>query len=45
MPVNQAAIGKQFPAFAYEVGKEKIAEYAHAVGEDNPVYFDRDSAK
>jgi acyl dehydratase len=43
--VNQAAIGKQFPAFAYEVGKEKIAEYAHAVGEDNPVYFDRASAK
>jgi acyl dehydratase len=43
--VNQSAIGKQFPAFAYEVGKEKIAEYAHAVGEDNPVYFDRDSAK
>jgi acyl dehydratase len=43
--VNQAAIGKQFRAFAYEVGKEKIAEYAHAVGEDNPVYFDRDSAK
>jgi acyl dehydratase len=45
VPVNQAAIGKQFPAFKYEVGKEKIAEYAHAVGEDNPVYFDRDKAK
>ena len=45
MPVNQAAIGKQFPAFAYEVGKEKIAEYARAVGEDNPVYFDRDKAR
>ena len=45
MPVNQAAIGKQFPAFQYEVGKEKIAEYARAVGEDNPVYFDRDKAK
>jgi acyl dehydratase len=45
VPVNEAAIGKQFPPFQYEVGKEKIAEYAHAVGEDNPVYFERDRAK
>jgi acyl dehydratase len=45
VPVNEAAIGKQFPPFQYEVGKEKIAEYAHAVGEDNPVYFDREKAK
>jgi acyl dehydratase len=45
VPVNQAAIGKRFPPFQYEVGKEKIAEYARAVGEDNPVYFDRDKAQ
>ena len=45
MAVNQSAIGKSFPPFEYEVGKEKIAEYARAVGEDNPVYFDREEAK
>jgi len=45
VPVNTAAIGKSFPPFEYEVGKEKIAEYARAVGEDNPVYFDRAQAK
>jgi acyl dehydratase len=45
VPVNEAAIGKQFAPFQYEVGKEKIAEYARAVGEDNPVYFDRDKAR
>ena len=45
MAVNQSAIGKSFPPFEYEVGKEKIAEYARAVGEDNPVYFDREQAK
>ncbi len=45
MPVNESAIGKSFPPFEYEVGKEKIAEYARAVGEDNPVYFDRERAK
>ena len=27
------------------MGKEKIKEYAWAVGEDNPVYFDREQAK
>jgi acyl dehydratase len=45
VPVNEAAIGKRFPPFEYEVGKEKIAVYARAVGEDNPVYFDRDKAR
>ena len=45
MPVNEAAKGKTYPPFQYEVGKEKIKEYAWAVGEDNPVYFDRDQAK
>ena len=45
MPVNEAAKGKTYPPYEYEVGKEKIREYAWAVGEDNPVYFDRDAAK
>ena len=45
MPVNDAAKGKTYPPVEYEVGKEKIKEYAWAVGEDNPVYFDREAAK
>ncbi|HLM26412.1 MAG TPA: MaoC family dehydratase N-terminal domain-containing protein [Thermoleophilaceae bacterium] len=45
MPVDDSAKGKSFPPFEYEVGKEKIAEYARAVCEDNPVYFERDKAK
>ena len=45
VPVKTDAIGKTYPAFEYEVGKEKIREYARAVGEDNPVYFDREQAK
>jgi acyl dehydratase len=40
-----APIGKTYPAHEYEVGKEKIREYAAAVGEDNPVYFDRAKAQ
>jgi acyl dehydratase len=39
------AIGKSYPPVEYEVGKEKIGEYARAVGEENPVYFDRAAAK
>ena len=45
MPVDDSAKGKTYPAQTYEVGKEKIREYAQAVGEDNPVYFDREAAK
>ena len=45
MPVDDSAKGKTYPPHAYEVGKEKIREYAQAVGEDNPVYFDREAAK
>ena len=45
MPVNAEAVGKTYPPYVYEVGKEKIREYALAVGEDNPVYYDREQAK
>ena len=45
MPVDDSAKGKTFPPAAYEVGKEKIREYAQAVGEDNEVYFEREKAK
>ena len=30
MPVDASAKGKQYPPFEYEVGKEKIREYALA---------------
>jgi len=43
--VDTSAQGKTYPASEYEVGKEKIREFAYAVGEDNPVYFDRAAAK
>jgi acyl dehydratase len=39
------AIGKKFPSFEYEVGREKIREYANAVGETNPIHHDREAAQ
>jgi acyl dehydratase len=44
MAVNIDAVGKQWPPVTYEVGVEKIREYARAVGETNPVYLDREAA-
>jgi len=44
MPVNKDAVGKQWQPVAYEVGLEKIREYARAVGETNPVHLDREAA-
>ena len=39
------AVGKKFAAYEYEVGREKIREYANAVGESHPVHHDREAAQ
>lgn len=44
MAVKTDAIGKQWDPVTYEVGLEKIREYANAVGESDPVHHDRDAA-
>jgi len=44
MTINKDAVGKQWQPVAYEVGLEKIREYARAVGETNPVHLDREAA-
>lgn len=33
-------VGKTYPPLVYAVGREKIREYASAVGETNPLHFD-----
>jgi acyl dehydratase len=42
---NRAPIGKTYPPFEYEVGREKIREYANVVGETNPVHRDPEAAR
>ena len=39
------AIGRIFAPVTYAVGREKIREYAHAVGETNPLHTDLDAAR
>jgi acyl dehydratase len=45
VPVKTEAIGKRYDPFSYEVGKEKIGEYARVIGAENPVHFDRQAAR
>ena len=45
MAIETKAVGKQFPATTYAVGREKIKEYALAVGETNPVLLDHEAAR
>ena len=46
MALNQDYLGKVYPASQpYEVGREKIREFAIAIGDMNPAYHDEDAAK
>ena len=39
------SIGKTYPPVDYAVGREKIREFASAVGETNPLYFEPEAAR
>jgi acyl dehydratase len=45
MAVNADVIGKTYPPTVYAVGREKIREYAFAVGETNALYLDVEAAR
>jgi acyl dehydratase len=38
-------VGKRYPPTVYAVGREKIREYAAAVGESSPLHFDLRAAR
>jgi acyl dehydratase len=39
------AVGKTYPAVSYAVGREKVREFAAAVGEENPLHHDLEAAR
>jgi acyl dehydratase len=45
MAVNIEVIGKSYPPSTYAVGREKVIEFAHAVGETNPLHLDPGAAR
>jgi acyl dehydratase len=45
VPVRAELTPRSFPAHDYAVGREKIREYARAVGETDPLYFEVGAAR
>jgi acyl dehydratase len=46
MALDQSFVGRTYPSTPpYEVGREKIREFAEAVGDPNPVYLDPEAAQ
>jgi acyl dehydratase len=46
MALDAGLVGRSYPPSAvYEVGREKIAEFAAALGDDDPVYRDPEAAR
>ncbi|MDH6136526.1 acyl dehydratase [Kitasatospora sp. MAA4] len=46
MPLDPSFIGRTYPPTEpYEVGREKIREFAVSIGDANPVYTDPEAAK
>jgi acyl dehydratase len=46
MPIDPSHAGRTYPATEpYEVGVEKIREFADSIGDPNPAYRDREGAK
>lgn len=45
MALKTDAVGKEWPGVTYQVGREKIKEYANALGIENPVHFDVEAAR
>lgn len=45
MPVNLDQVGKRYAPLLYAVGREKIREYAHAIGERDPRCLDLEAAR
>ena len=45
MPIDTRFIGREYPSYTYEVGKEKIKEYAKAIKNLDPHYMDEAFAR
>jgi len=45
MAIKTDAIGKTYPPLVYAVGREKVREFAAAVGETNPLHTDVETAR
>ena len=44
MSLSKDLVGREFPSFKYEVGREKVKEFLRAIGETKEIYWDREKA-
>ncbi|RZS40704.1 acyl dehydratase [Herbihabitans rhizosphaerae] len=46
MPLDQSFVGREYPpTWVYEISREKIKEFADAIGDSNPIYLDPEAAR
>jgi acyl dehydratase len=45
LALNTDAVGKSYPPVAYVVGREKVREFASAVGEEDELHHDPEAAQ
>lgn len=46
MAIDQSFVGRSYPPTPpYEVGREKIREFAEAIGDEHPAYIDPEAAR
>ena len=45
MAISTVAVGRSYPPNTYAVGREKIVEFARAVGETDPLHLDVEAAR
>ncbi len=43
--IDHKFIGKEYPVTEYEIGREKMKEYASAINDSNPYYHDKEFGK
>ena len=45
MPLNQSLKGKEYKEVSFPVERDRVLQFADAIGEDNPVFRDREAAR
>jgi acyl dehydratase len=45
VPLNQALKGKEYQEVSFTVERDRVLQFADAIGEDNPVFRDAEAAK
>jgi acyl dehydratase len=45
MPLNQSLKGREYQEVTFTVDRDRVSQFARAIGEGNPIYLDAEAAK